>query len=410
MPEASFTSLAVVMGVAFLAPLVLGVLPRLRVPAVVLEIVLGIIVGPQVLGWASVDEPVQIVALIGLAFLLFLAGLELDFDQLRGKLLKVAAVGFGISLVLAVVAGFALDAVGFVRSPLLAAVVLTATSLGLVIPVLKEGGHSSTRFGQLVIAGASIGDFAAVLLLSLLFSRDSTDTGTKVVLLVGFVLAVALIIFTLSRHRRSMPISKLLTKLQDTTAQIRVRGSMLFLLLLVVLAAQFGLETILGAFIAGAIVSVLDRDGVRTHPQFRLKLEAIGYGFLIPVFFVTSGLRFDLNALLDAPSTLLRVPVFLVALLVVRGIPAFVYRPLVGSKRAVAAGLLQATSLPFIVAAMDIGLSIGAVTPATAAAFIAAGLLSALVFPIAALGILRSAQPDDELMSVTTRQMGAVPT
>ena len=110
-----------------------------------LEIVLGIIVGPQVLGWASVDEPVQIVALIGLAFLLFLAGLELDFDQLRGQLLKVAAIGFGISLVLAVVVGFVLDAVGFVRSPLLAAVVLTATSLGLVIPVLKEGGHSSTR-------------------------------------------------------------------------------------------------------------------------------------------------------------------------------------------------------------------------------------------------------------------------
>lgn len=402
MPEASFNSLAVVMGVAFLAPLVLGLLPRLRVPAVVLEIVLGIIVGPQVLGWASVDEPVQIVALIGLAFLLFLAGLELDFDQLRGQLLKVAAVGFGISLLLAVVAGFALDAVGFVRNPLLAAVVLTATSLGLVIPVLKEGGHSSTRFGQLVIAGASIGDFAAVLLLSLLFSRDSTDTGTKVVLLVGFVLAVALIIFTLSRHRHSMPISRVLTKLQDTTAQIRVRGSVLLLLILVVLAGQFGLETILGAFIAGAIVSVVDRDGVRTHPQFRLKLEAIGYGFLIPVFFVTSGLRFDLNALVDAPSTLLRVPVFLVALLVVRGIPAFVYRPLVGSKGAIAAGLLQATSLPFIVAAMDIGLAIGAVTQATAAAFIAAGLLSALVFPVIALGVLRTAEPADGLMSPMT--------
>jgi Kef-type K+ transport system membrane component KefB len=342
---------------------------------------------------------VQILSLIGLAFLLFLAGLELDFDQLRGQLLKVAAVGFGIGLVLAVVAGFVLDAVGFVHSPLLAAVVLSATSLGLVIPVLKEGGHTSTRFGQLVIAGASIGDFAAVLLLSLLFSRDSTDTGTKVVLLVGFVLAVALIVFALSRHRRSMPIGRVLTRLQDTTAQIRVRGSMLLLLILVVLAGQFGLETILGAFIAGAIVSVLDRDGARTHPQFRLKLEAIGYGFLIPVFFVTSGLRFDLNALLDHPSTLLRVPVFLVALLVVRGIPAFVYRPLVGSKGAVAAGLLQATSLPFIVAAMDIGVSIGAVTPATAAAFIAAGLLSALVFPIVALGLLRRAEPSDALMA-----------
>jgi Kef-type K+ transport system membrane component KefB len=399
MSEASFTSLAVVMGVAFLAPLVLALFPRLKIPAVVLEIMLGIVVGPQVLGWASVDEPVEVVALIGLAFLLFLAGLELDFDQLRGKLLKVAGIGFAVSLVLAIIVGFVLDAVGFVHNPLLAAVVLTATSLGLVIPVLKEAGHTSTRLGQLVIAGASIGDFAAVLLLSLLFSRDSTDTGTKIVLLVAFVLAVALIIYTLSRHRRSMPISRVLTRLQDTTAQIRVRGSMLLLLILVVLAGEFGLETILGAFIAGAIVSVLDRDGVRTHPQFRLKLEAIGYGFLIPVFFVTSGLRFDLNALLDEPSTLLRVPVFLVALLVVRGIPAFVYRPLVGTRGAVVAGLLQATSLPFIVAAMDIGVAIGAVTRATAAAFIAAGLLSALVFPIVALGVLRSSDQTDELMS-----------
>jgi len=215
---------------------------------------------------------------------------------------------------------------------------------------------------------------------------------------VAFVLAVALIVFALSRHRHSMPISRVLTRLQDTTAQIRVRGSMLLLLILVVLAGEFGLETILGAFIAGAIVSVLDRDGVRTHPQFRLKLEAIGYGFLIPVFFVTSGLRFDLNALLDEPSTLLRVPVFLGALLVVRGVPAFVYRPLVGTRGAVVAGLLQATSLPFIVAAMDIGVAIGAVTRATAAAFIAAGLLSALVFPIVALGVLRSSEGTDERM------------
>jgi Kef-type K+ transport system membrane component KefB len=257
-----------------------------------------------------------------------------------------------------------------------------------------------------VIAGASIGDFAGVLLLSLLFSRDSTDTGTKVVLLGGFVLAVALLVFALSRHGRSMPISRVLLRLQDTTAQIRVRGSMLLLLLLVVLAGQFGLETILGAFVAGAIVSVLDRDGMRTHPQFKLKLDAIGYGFLIPVFFVTSGLRFDLDALLDHPSTLLRVPVFLLAILTVRGLPALVYRPLVGRRGAFAAGLLQATSLPFIVAAMEIGVAIGAVTKATAAAFIAAGLMSALVFPVVALGLLRRPSKKDTTTpgpSTTTR-------
>jgi Kef-type K+ transport system membrane component KefB len=163
-------------------------------------------------------------------------------------------------------------------------------------------------------------------------------------------------------------------------------------MLLVVLAERFGLETILGAFVAGAILSVVDRDAVRTHPLFRVKLEAIGYGFLIPIFFVSSGMLFDLNALLDQPGVLLRVPVFLVALLMVRGIPAFVYRPLVGTRSSVAAGLLQATSLPFIVAATEIGVAIHAVTDATASAFIAAGLLSALIFPVAALALLRDAE------------------
>jgi len=281
-----------------------------------------------------------------------------------------------------------------VRSPLLAGIILTSTSLGLVIPVLKEGGESESTLGQLVLAGSSIADFAAVILLSLLFSRDTTDLSTRLVLLGGFVVVVAVVIVGLTRHGRSMRISKALLRLQDTTAQIRVRGAMLLLILLVVAAEQFGLETILGAFVAGAVLGVIDRDATRTHPQFRLKLEAIGYGFLIPVFFVTSGITFDLSALLDDPSTLARVPVFVVALLVVRGVPALAYRSVVGTRGAIAAGLLQATSLPFIVAATEIGIALDLVTPATAAAFVAAGLVSALVFPTTALAVLRRARSD----------------
>jgi Kef-type K+ transport system membrane component KefB len=218
-------------------------------------------------------------------------------------------------------------------------------------------------------------------------------------LLGGFVVVVAVVVIALTRHSRSMAISKALARLQDTTAQIRVRGAMLLLVLLVVAAEQFGLEAILGAFVAGAVISVIDRDATRTHPQFRIKLEAIGYGFLIPVFFVTSGMRFDLSALLDEPSTLARVPVFLGALLLVRGVPALVYRPIVGTRGAVAAGLLQATSLPFIVAATEIGIALDLVTPATSAAFVAAGLVSALVFPTAASGLLRARGGRTEVMT-----------
>ena len=391
MPAVSFTSLAVVLGVAFFSRLLLGLVPKLRIPGVVIEIVLGIIVGPAVLGWAQVDEPVQILALVGLAFLLFLSGLELDVRELRGRLLRVALLGMAVSVVLGVVAGEALDAAGLISNPLLVGVTLVATSLGLVIPVLKEGGLHTTRFGQLVIVGATLGDFSAVLLLSLLFSRDASGTGSKLILLGVFALMLAVIGMSVAGTGRNMKISQVLTRLQDTTAQIRVRGAMLLLVLLVVLAEKTGLETILGAFVAGAIVSMIDRDAGHTHPHFRLKLEAIGYGFLVPIFFISSGMRFDIKALLNDTSTLVLVPIFLVALLVVRGVPALVYRAELGGARpVVAAGLLQATSLPFIVTASMIGVDLGALTPAVASAFVAAGLVSALVFPVLSLALLRS--------------------
>jgi Kef-type K+ transport system membrane component KefB len=386
----SFASLTVVLGIAFVVPVALGCVPWLRIPAVVVEIVLGIVVGPQVLDWARVDAPVGILSVIGLAFLLFLCGLEVDLDRLRGRVLHLAVVAFGLSLVLALAVGAALDIAGLVRSPVLAAIILTATSLGLVLPTIREGGRATTEFGQLVFAGATLGNLVSALLLSLLFSRDSNDVGTRVVLLGGFAVTVAVLVMALNHRRASMPVSRLLVRLQDTSAQVRVRGAMFLLLLLVLAAQEFGLAAILGAFVAGAVLSVLDRDGVRTHPLFRVKLDAIGYGFVIPVFMVAAGLLFDLDALVDQPSVLLRVPLFLLALLIVRGVPALVFRPVLGTRRSVAAGLLLATSLPFIVAATEIGQSLDVITRGTAAAFVTAGLLSALLFPLVADALLRA--------------------
>ena len=185
----------------------------------------------------------------------------------------------------------------------------------------------------------------------------------------------------------------MLLRLQDTTAQIRVRGAFMLLVAFVALASVLGLETILGAFIAGVILRLVDGDRMMTHPQFRQKLEAIGFGVFIPVFFVTSGLQFDLAALFASPSTILRVPIFLVALLLVRGVPALLYRPLIGTRRSIIAGFFQATSLSFIVAATQIGLELGLITKATSAALIAAGVLSVLIFPIIALTLLRRGEP-----------------
>ena len=219
MQDLSFTSLTVVLGITFLVPLALGCVPRLRIPAVVVEIVLGVVVGPQVLDWARVDDPVGILSVIGLGFLLFLCGLEVDVDLLRGRILSLTAASFAISLVLAIGVGLLLDAAGLVRSPLLAGVILTATSLGLVLPTLQHADRQRSQFAQLVFAGATLGNLVSALLLSLLFSRDTNDLGTRVVLLAGFVVTVAVVVLALSRHRMSMPLSKVLVRLQDTTAR-----------------------------------------------------------------------------------------------------------------------------------------------------------------------------------------------
>ncbi len=399
MPDVSFVGLLIVALVAFLAPFLLGLSPARRLPSVVIEIVGGIVIGPAVLGWVRVDLPISILSLLGLAFLLFLAGLEVELERLRGRLLMYVGLAFLASLVLALAVGYGLYAVGQVISPLLIAIILVATTLGVIVPLLKDAGESSTDFGQFVIAGAMFAEFGSIILLSLFFSRQAVGTGTKLVLLGGFVLLAAAFASAVLRLERSQRIAAVLLRLQDTTAQIRVRGAFVLLVAFVALASLLGLETILGAFIAGVLLRFVDGDRMMTHPEFRQKLEAIGFGVFIPVFFVSSGIRFDLAALFASPSTLLHVPIFLAALLLVRGVPALLYRPLVGGRRSIIAGLLQATSLSFIVAATQIGLELGLITKATGAALIAAGLLSVLIFPIVALTLLRRDGPTSVMVS-----------
>jgi len=387
--EISLDNLLIVVAAGFFAPLALGLVPGLRLPSVVLEIVIGIVLGPAVLGWVEIDEPVEVLSLIGLAFLLFLAGLEIDLSALRGALLRAASVGFAASLVLAVVAGFALDLAGIGDEPLLLAVILTSTSLGVIVPVLADSGESSSRFGQLVIAAASIADFVSVLLLSFLFSGESTGAGTKVLLIGVFVLTIAVALLAVMGAEHVRRISNTLVRLQDTSAQIRIRGAFVLLIGMAVLAQQLGLELILGAFAAGAILNHLDQDQTMSHPETRNKLAAVGFGVFIPVFFVSSGVRFDLDALFASSTAIASIPAFVAALLFARGLPALLYRGELERRRVWAAALLQATSLPFIVAATQIGQSLGVIDAATSAGFIAAGLVTVLLFPISALSLLR---------------------
>jgi Kef-type K+ transport system membrane component KefB len=384
----SFTNLLVVMAVAFFAPFVLGLFPPLQLPSVVLEIVAGIVVGPSVLGLVEVDQAVEVVALLGLGFVLFLAGLEIEFEKLRGPLLRLTGLAFVLSFGIALVVSLGLNAGGLVDTPLLVAIILCATSLGVLVPVLKDAGEIASTFGQLIIAAASIADFGAIILLSIFFSGEG-GTGSTLLLL-GALFALAGVIFGVIRGaEHSMRLRADLLRLQDTTAQIRVRGAMVLLVGFAAAAQKLGLEVILGTFAAGAILSLVDSDRVMTHPQFRRKLEATGFGLFIPVFFVGSGVRYDLGALFQSASTVVMVPMFVLALLVVRGVPALLYRRLLGARQALVAALLQATSLPFIVAATAIGLELGLIDAAGSAALIGGGLLSVVVFPATGLALLR---------------------
>src|SRR3954447_2684206 len=392
MTDLHFGGLLIVVAVAFAAPFLLGLAPRLRLPSVVVEIVAGIVIGPSVLGWVEVDEPIAVLSLIGLALLLFLAGLEIEFEHLRGRVLKLAFGGWIVSFAVAIVTGLALHAAGLVDSPLLVAIILAATSLGIIIPVLKDAGEISSTFGQLVVAAGTIADFGGIILLSLFFSGKG-GVGATVVLLAGLFGIGAAVLVAVKGAERSKAVMRNLERLQDTTAQIRVRGAWVLMIGFVALAEAFGLEAILGAFAGGAILPLVDRDSFGTHPQFRHKLEAVGFGVFIPVFFVASGIRFDLNALLDHPSNLVKVPIFLAALVLVRGLPALLYRPLVGSTRTLAAALFQATSLPFIVAATAIGREAGLIGGAESAELIAASLLSVMAFPLAGSLLLRDPTP-----------------
>ena len=403
MDAVSFDNLAAVAAVAFAAPLVLGLVPALRLPSVLLEIGAGIVLGPSVLGWVEADTAVSVLSLIGVGFLLLLAGLEIEVDRLRGAVLRLALAGFAVSFGIAVVIGYGLDAAGIVGAPFLVAVILSATSLAVVLPLLKDSGLAGSAFGQMVIAAASIADVATVILLSLFFSEETDGIGVRLVLFAAFGILCIGAGVAIAAGARVPSLSAALLRLQDTTAQIRVRGAFVLLMAFSIVAQRFGLEAILGTFLAGMLLKLADRDDAMTHSHFHQKLTEAGFGFFIPVFFVASGLRLDAGALVSDSSTLLHVPVLVAAIYVIRGLPAVLYTGLLGARRALAAGLLQSTTLSFVLIASQIGQELGLLSASDVAALTAAALVSVLVSPVLALAVLGVSEesPSDALATAS---------
>jgi Kef-type K+ transport system membrane component KefB len=385
----SFNSVLIIAAIAVALPVALELLPRFPVPLQVLEVIAGIVVGPSVLGWVRVDAAVQVLSDLGLGMLLFLAGLEIDVDRLRGPLARLASGAFAVSAGLGLMCGTFFWLAGQASQPLLVAIILMSTSAGLLLPLLKDAGEATSEFGQLVITGAALAEIVPIMLLSLFFSAAAKTTEDQLASLAIFLAIVVMIGVTLAGVRRLNRLDRMLDRLEDRSGQLRVRAALTLALGCGVLAYRFGFASILGAFAAGLLVKLVEFTGREPHPLFQTKLEGIGFGFLIPIFFVSTGVAFQLRALLRHPVAIAEVPLFVIALLVVRGLPAVLYRGTIGNRRAAAAGLLQAITLTFVIVATQIGLATGKMTATLAAALVAAGLLSAGLFPGAAQRLLR---------------------
>jgi Kef-type K+ transport system membrane component KefB len=389
----SFSSLLIVGAVAVAVPLLLGLVPAVKVPAVVLEILGGILVGPTVLGWVHLDVAVRVIADLGLGFLLFMAGFEIDLRRFDRRILILVSRAFVLSVMLALLVAYGLQLGGQVKDGLLVGITLVATSLGVLVPILHDAGETETNFGRMIMAAGSLAELAPLVLLSVFFSASSKNPAAELGLLAGFVGLTAAIVVVTQRVRVWGPLREVVHRLENTSSQLRVRLAITFALAFSAVAEHFGLATILGAFLAGVIVRRTDETPA-SQQEFQAKLEAIGFGFLIPVFFVSTGAGLDITSLFHSTRAIILVPVFLVALLVVRGLPALLYVRVVGRTRAIAAGFMQATSLTFIVVATVIGVQTGHQRSSTAAALVVAGLLSVVIYPPVALRMLKSAASD----------------
>jgi Kef-type K+ transport system membrane component KefB len=380
------TSFLAMTGAAALAAVLAAVLaPRFALPVVVAELVLGIIIGPDVLDVVKPDAFVRFLAVGGLGMLFFFAGYEIDFDRIAGAPLRLGVLGWLLSLVLAYGIGGLLALGGVVLSLVYTGSAMATTAIGTLLPILEDAGELRTRFGPYVLGAGAVGEFGPILLVTLVLStKHPLHEAAILVLFVALALITAL--FAVRTSARGWP---LLERSLNTSGQAAIRVAVVLIFGLVALAAQLRLDALLGGFVAGVIVRQALRG--REVTVFESKLIAVGYGFFIPFFFVYSGVKFDLHALLTSVA-LLKLPLFLGLFLVVRGVPALVlYRGVLAARDRVSLAFYCATELPLVVAITTLAIDAGDMRTSTAAALVGAAILSTLMFPLVAAGLRKEA-------------------
>ena len=371
-------TLLVVSVVAALAPLIVALLPGLRIPQIVVLIIGGILIGPQGFGLAE-PAVLNLIANIGLGLVFLLAGYELDPTVFAERAGRLALLGWVVTAAVAAGLVGALAAVGFVHAYVPVALGLTTTALGTLLPILRDHNLLAGRFGRYILAAGAVGELLPILAIAIFLGAHSQFIG---LLSLASVAVLALILSFAPRLARGTRLERIMEEGEHATSQTTLRFSIVLLLFLLAVAAQFGLDVVLGAFLAGM---VLRRWAPGDTHALEEKLDAVGYGFFIPVFFVVSGMTLDVHSIVESP---LRLLVFFVLLLLVRGLPSLlIYRRALVVGQRLQMMFITATALPLLVALAEIGLRNGTMLPENAAALVGAGVLSVIVYPAIAVVI-----------------------
>ena len=387
-------SLVVIFAISAFAPIILGLL-RIPVAEVVFLIGAGIVFGPSVLGWIQIDEAIALMSEMGMAFLFFAAGLELEKKAIHGRSGKLAAIGWLASIVLACIAAGVLEWLGIIRDFLGVAIALTSTALGTLLPILSDKGLLKTPFGTFFMGAGAIGEFGPILAMSILLTASNPAMG---IVTIALFAAISLAFVKVPEWLKTDHIVNIIDQGKVTSSQTAVRLTVLLLLILVAMAELFGLDVALGAIIAGVMLKFFASDDAGT--QLQSKIQGLAFGIFIPLFFVVSGAKLDIASIIENPLLLV---LFTVLLLVVRGVPQFfIYRKAIPNTRERARFTFYvATALPIIVAVTSIETDSGIMKPEIAAALVGAGALSVLIFPLVAQLLAPKSAPQGERSDAT---------
>jgi Kef-type K+ transport system membrane component KefB len=382
-----------------LAPLISDLIPGIRIPVVILEIVLGILIGPDLLDLAEVRTEIAVLAELGLAFLFFLAGFEIDLERIKGKPLRLAVQGWLIGVALALFFGAVLQATGQADSFLFVGLAMATTAVGTLMPILSDEGLLKQEYGTQALAIGAVGEFGPIILIALLLDPHHGGVASALILNTFLIFVLGLIVLT--RRWNAHRLAGLVVKTIDSSGQFAIRITMFLIIGLAYVANELDLEFLLGAFAAGAIIGqAAKRVPARYERELetvREKFDAIGYGLLIPIFFVATGIQFQLRALLGDTGTLMLVPLFLLLFLLVRGLPILrLYRADVPiPEERLSLGILASTQLPVVIAITTLGVEAGRMSVELATAMVGAAMLSVLLFPLIGLALQkRQAAPE----------------